>query len=68
MTLQLVIIEGTLKPYFCHNYIRVTRKLYDEVSWSLLFANNGVLVDETIGGVNVKLKGGKKLWKEEDLK
>jgi hypothetical protein len=34
----------------------LTRTIQDKVPWSMLFANDIVLVDETKRGVDVKLK------------
>ena len=36
----------------------LTRAIYDEISWCMLFANDIVLVDETRARVNAKLE----LW------
>ena len=36
----------------------LTRVIQDEISWCMQFADDIVLVDETIAGVNVKLE----LW------
>ena len=38
----------------------LTRAIRDEILWCMLFADDIVLVDETIAGVNVKLE----LWRQ----
>ena len=53
--------RSALSPFlFAIVMDELTRAIQDEISWCMLFADDIVLVDETRGGINIKLE----LWRQ----